>query len=119
MDNPSPVPKKWKMTDVTNENNELIPIRAVTDWRIWIHYKKLNKATRKDHFPIPFINKMLERLAKNSYFCYLDGYLGFFIQIHIKPSDQERPPSLVHMVQLYIRGIHLGYAMPLPLFNVA
>jgi len=48
----------------------------------------LNKATRKDHFPLPFIDQMLERLAKNSYFCCLDGYSGFF-QIPIHPSDQE------------------------------
>ena len=54
-----------------------------------IDYRKLNKATRKDHFPFPFINQMLERLAKNSYFCYLDGYSGFF-QIPIHPNDQEK-----------------------------
>jgi len=54
-----------------------------------IDYRKLNKATRKDHFPLPFIDQMLERLAKHSHFCYLDGYSGFF-QIPIHPSDQEK-----------------------------
>jgi hypothetical protein len=54
-----------------------------------IDYRKLNKATRKDHFPLPFIDQMLERLAKHSYFCYLDGYSGFF-QIPIHPDDQEK-----------------------------
>ena len=53
-----------------------------------IDYRKLNKATLKDHFPLPFIDQMLERLAKHSHFCYLDGYSGFF-QIPIHPDDQE------------------------------
>ena len=54
-----------------------------------IDYRKLNKATCKDHFPLPFNDQMIETLAKNSYFCYLDGYSGFF-QISIHPSDQEK-----------------------------
>ena len=54
-----------------------------------IGYRKLIKATRKDHFPLPFIDQMLERLAKHSHFCYLDGYSGFF-QIPIHPKDQEK-----------------------------
>ena len=54
-----------------------------------IDYRKLNKATRKDHFPLPFIDQMLERLAKHSHYCYLDGYSGFF-QIPIHPDDQEK-----------------------------
>ncbi|WVZ81765.1 hypothetical protein U9M48_029107 [Paspalum notatum var. saurae] len=54
-----------------------------------IDYRKLNKATKKDHFPLPFIDEMLERLAKNTHFCYLDGYSGFF-QIPIHPYDQHK-----------------------------
>jgi RNase H-like domain found in reverse transcriptase/Reverse transcriptase (RNA-dependent DNA polymerase) len=54
-----------------------------------IDYRKLNSATRKDHFPLPFIDQMLERLAKHSFFCYLDGYSGFF-QIPIHPDDQDK-----------------------------
>jgi len=54
-----------------------------------IDYRKLNKATRKDHFSLPFIDQMLERLAKHSHFCYLDGYSGYF-QIPIHPNDQEK-----------------------------
>ncbi|CAM8914240.1 unnamed protein product [Rhodiola kirilowii] len=83
------VPKKGGMTVVENENNELIPTRTVTGWRMCIDYRKLNKATRKDHFPLPFIDQMLERLANHDYFCYLDGYSGFF-QIPIHPQDQEK-----------------------------
>ena len=57
------VPKKGGMTVVKNEKNELIPTRTVTGWRICIDYRKLNKATRKDHFPLPFIDQMLDKLA--------------------------------------------------------
>jgi hypothetical protein len=62
------VPKKGGMTVVKNERNELIPQRTVTGWRMRIDYRKLNKATRKYHFPLPFIDEMLERLAKYSFF---------------------------------------------------
>ena len=50
------VPKKWGMTVVQNEKNELISTRTVTRWRVCIDYRKLNKAIRKNHFPLPFIN---------------------------------------------------------------
>ncbi|GJX62263.1 putative ribonuclease H-like domain-containing protein [Tanacetum coccineum] len=83
------VPKKGGMTIVLNDNNELIPSRTVTGWRVCINYRKLNDATRKDHFPLPFINKMLERLSRNEYYCFLDGFSGFF-QIPIAPEDQEK-----------------------------
>ncbi|XP_042396837.1 uncharacterized protein LOC121986983 [Zingiber officinale] len=83
------VPKKGGMTVVRNSNNELIPTRTVTGWRMCIDYRKLNKETRKDHFPLPFIDQMLERLAKHSYFCFLDGYSGFY-QIPIHLNDQEK-----------------------------
>ena len=72
------VPKRGGMTVVKNEKNELIPTRTITGWRMCIDYRKLNIATRKDHFPLPFIDQMLERLANHSYFCYLDGYSGYF-----------------------------------------
>nr|GEV64271.1 reverse transcriptase domain-containing protein [Tanacetum cinerariifolium] len=81
--------KKGGMTVVANENNELIPTRLVTGWRVCIDYKKLNDATRKDHFPLPFMDQMLERLAGNEFYCFLDGFSGYF-QIPIDPQDQEK-----------------------------
>ncbi|GJR36086.1 reverse transcriptase domain-containing protein [Tanacetum coccineum] len=83
------VPKKGGMTVVENEDNELIPTRLVTGWRVCIDYRKLNDATRKDHFPLPFMDQMLERLAGNEYYCFLDGFSGYF-QIPIDPQDQEK-----------------------------
>jgi len=80
------VPKKGGVTVIKNERNELISTRTVTRWRMCIDYRKLNQATRKDHFPVPFIDQMLEGLARRSFFCYLDGYSGFF-QIPIHLSD--------------------------------
>jgi len=50
------VSKKGGMTVIMNEKNELIPTRTVTGWRVCIDYRKLNDATRKDHFPLPFID---------------------------------------------------------------
>nr|GEX72112.1 reverse transcriptase domain-containing protein [Tanacetum cinerariifolium] len=76
-------------TVVENEDNELIPTRLVTSWRVCIDYQKLNEATRKDHLPLPFIDQMLERLARNQYYCFLDGFFGYF-QIPINPKDQEK-----------------------------
>lgn len=82
------VPKEGGMTVVENEKNELIPTRTMMGWRICIDYRKLNAATRKDHFPLPFINQMLDRLAGKRYFCFLDGYAGDH-QIPIALEDQE------------------------------
>nr|GEW22089.1 reverse transcriptase domain-containing protein [Tanacetum cinerariifolium] len=78
------VPKKGCMTVVANENNELIQTRLVIGWRLCIDYRKLNDATRKDHFPLPFMDQMFERLAGNEFYCFLDGFQGIskFLLIH-------------------------------------
>ncbi|GJV74818.1 reverse transcriptase domain-containing protein [Tanacetum coccineum] len=81
--------KKGGFTVVENDENEIIPTRLVTGWRVCIDYRKLNEATRKDHFPLPFMDQMLERLAGNEYYCFLDGFSGYF-QIPIDPHDQEK-----------------------------
>ncbi|GJR31344.1 reverse transcriptase domain-containing protein [Tanacetum coccineum] len=72
------VPKKGGFTVVENDENELIPTRLVTGWRVCIDYRKLNEATRKDHFPLPIMDQMLERLARNEYYCFLYGFSGYF-----------------------------------------
>nr|GFC87655.1 reverse transcriptase domain-containing protein [Tanacetum cinerariifolium] len=83
------VPKKGGMTVIKNDENKLVPTRLVTGWRVCIDYRKLNEATRKDHFLLPFVDQMLERLAGNEYYCFLDGFSGYF-QIPIDPKDQEK-----------------------------
>ncbi|CAL8087849.1 unnamed protein product [Prunus armeniaca] len=83
------VPKKSGVTVVKNEENELVPTRIQTGWRVCIDYRKLNATTRKDHFPLPFIDQMLERLAGHSFYCFLDGYSGYN-QIVIAPDDQKK-----------------------------
>jgi hypothetical protein len=83
------VSKKGGMTVVKDANNNLIPTRPVTGWRICMDYRKLNKATRKDHFPLPLIDQMLDRLAGHKYYCFLNGYSGYN-QIAITPEDQEK-----------------------------
>ena len=77
------------VTIVKNKKNELIPQTIVTGWRMCIDYRKLNKATKKDHFSLPFIDEILERLANHSFFCFVDGYLGYH-QILIHPDDQSK-----------------------------
>lgn len=78
------VPKR-RITVVPNENNELIPTRTVTRWRVCIDYRKLNNPTRKDYFLLSFIDQMFERLARHAYYCFLHGYSGY--NQPIAPND--------------------------------
>ncbi|GJS92035.1 reverse transcriptase domain-containing protein [Tanacetum coccineum] len=70
----------WKMSNIKG---------IITGWRVCVDYRKLNDATRKDHFHLSFIDQMLESLSGNEYYCFLDGFLGFF-QIPIASEDQEK-----------------------------
>ena len=83
------VPKKSGITVVKNEDDQLVLTRVQTGWRECIDYRKLNDMTRNDHFPLPFIDQMLERLAGHAYYCFLDGYFRYN-QIPIAPEDQEK-----------------------------
>ena len=83
------VPKKSGVTVVANENNELIATRVTSRWRVFIDYKKLNAGTKKDHFPLPFVDQMLERVAGHKFYCFLNGYSGYN-QIEIALEDQEK-----------------------------
>ncbi|RDX72685.1 hypothetical protein CR513_47787, partial [Mucuna pruriens] len=83
------VPKKSRMTVMKNQQEELVPTRIQNSWRVCIDYRRLNQATRKDHFPLPFIDQMLEKLAGKSHYCFLDGFSAY-MQIHIAPEDQHK-----------------------------
>nr|GEY05852.1 reverse transcriptase domain-containing protein [Tanacetum cinerariifolium] len=104
------VPKKGGFTVVENEDNELISTRLVMGWRVCIDYRMLNEATRKDHFPLSFMDQMLERLAGNQYYCFLDDFFGYF-QLPIDPKDQKKPHSPAHTERFLIAACLLGYAM--------
>jgi len=87
---PDPVvPKNTNITVIRNDKNELVPTRVQSRWRVCIDYRKLNATTRKDHFPLPFLDQMLERLAGHSFCCFLDGYSGY-TQISIALKDKEK-----------------------------
>jgi hypothetical protein len=81
--------KERGMTMIKNKKDELIPQRIVIGWWMCIDYRKLHKTTKKDHFPLPFIDEMLERLAKHSFFCFLVRYSGYH-QIPIHPDNQNK-----------------------------
>ncbi|RDY09058.1 Retrovirus-related Pol polyprotein, partial [Mucuna pruriens] len=72
--------KKSGMTVMKNQQDEL---------RVCIDYNRLNQATRKDHFPLPFIDQVLEKLSGKSHYCFLDGF-SRYMQIHIAPEDQHK-----------------------------
>jgi len=74
---------------ITNEKNELIPTGTITGWHMCIDYRKLNSMTRKDHFHLPFMDQILERVAGYEFYCFLDGYSGYN-QIEIALEDQEK-----------------------------
>ena len=83
------VPKNFGVTTVCNEKGEEVPISLTTGWRVCIDYGRLNEVTIKDHFPLPFMDQLLERISGNPYYCFLDGYLGYF-HIEISAEDQEK-----------------------------
>nr|GEZ82890.1 reverse transcriptase domain-containing protein [Tanacetum cinerariifolium] len=107
---PEATKDKGGVTVVTNEYNELIPTRLVTRWRVCIDYRKINDATRKDHFLLPFMDQILERLARNEYYCFLDGFLDTF-RFLLTRKTKKRPYSLALMRRLSIDVCLSAYVM--------
>nr|GFB36348.1 reverse transcriptase domain-containing protein [Tanacetum cinerariifolium] len=101
------LPKKGGFTIVENEENKLILTGLLTGWWVCIDYQKLNEATRKDHFPLPFMDQMLERLAENEYYCFLNGFSGYF-QIPRDPRDQEKTTFTCPYGMFAYRRMHFG-----------
>ena len=83
------VPKKAGITITTNDKGEEIQTRLLTKWRVCVDYRKLNVAMKKDDFPLPFIDQILDKLSGQGYYCFLDGYFGYN-QMAIHPNDQEK-----------------------------
>ena len=63
---------------VQNDKREEVSTCLTSGWTVCIDYGKLNVVIRKDHFPLPFIDQVLERVSGHSFYCFLDGYLGIF-----------------------------------------
>jgi hypothetical protein len=80
------VPKWAGLTMVRNKDDKLVPTHIQSGWRVCIDYRKLNTATRKENFPLPFIDQMVERLAGHEYYYFLDGYYGYN-QVHVDLKD--------------------------------
>ena len=95
---------------VLNDKNEPVPTRPVTGWRVCMDYRKLNSWTEKHHFPMPFMDQMLDRLAGKGWYYFLDGYSGYN-QIFIAPL------LLVQMGPLRSEECRLGCAMHPPHFR--
>lgn len=95
-----------------NANNNLIPMRLVTGWRVCIDYKKMNTSIEKDHFPMSFIDQMLDQLARKWWCYFLDVYSGYNqILSHLKINRRQ----LLHvpMVHLLSKGCLLDYVIRL------
>ncbi|RVW28137.1 Retrovirus-related Pol polyprotein from transposon 17.6 [Vitis vinifera] len=70
------VPKKSGITVIQNEKGEEVSTRLTSGWRVCIDNRRLNLVTRKDHFPLPFMDQVLERVSGHPFYCFLDGYSG-------------------------------------------
>jgi len=95
------------MIVVCNDKKELIPTRTIIGWIMCINYRKLNQATRKDHFPLSFMDQMLERLAGQTFYCFLDGHSGYN-QIKVDPEEQEKTTFTCPFGVFAHRKMHFG-----------
>ena len=103
---------------IRTENNALLPSRTVTVWRIYIDYWKLNKATRKDHFPLPFLDQMLDKLAGHGYYYFLDGYSSYN-QITISLEHQDKMTFMCPYGTFAFRRMPFWLCMHWACFSVA
>jgi hypothetical protein len=101
------VPKNTRIPLVKNKDDELIPTRILSGWRIRVNYRKLNLSTYKDHFSLPFMDQMLECLACKSFYFFLDGYNGYN-QIVITLEDQEKTTFTSPFGTYAYRRMHFG-----------
>ncbi|RVW62068.1 Retrovirus-related Pol polyprotein from transposon 17.6 [Vitis vinifera] len=105
------VPKKSGITVVKNEKGEEVATRLTSGWRVCIDYRKLNVVIRNDHFPLPFIDQVLERVSGHPFYCFLDGYSGYF-QIEINVEDQEKTTFTCPLEHMPTEECLLVYLIP-------
>ncbi|RDY03754.1 Retrovirus-related Pol polyprotein from transposon 17.6, partial [Mucuna pruriens] len=85
------VPKKSGITIRKNQHDELVPMRIQNSWRVCIDYRRLNQATRKDHFLLPFIDQVLEKVARKSHYCFLDDTCKSILHLKINTTTFTHP----------------------------
>ena len=83
------VSKKAGISVTTNDKGKELQTRLSMKWRVCIDYQRLNVATKKDHFPLPFTDQILDKLSGQGFYCFLDGYSGYN-QLAIRPDDKEK-----------------------------
>ncbi|RVW90223.1 Retrovirus-related Pol polyprotein from transposon 297 [Vitis vinifera] len=105
------VPKKSGITVVQNEKEKKL-LHASLQVGGCVLIIKLNVVTRKDHFPLPFIDQVLERVSGHPFYCFLDGYSGYF-QIEIDVEDQEKTTFTCPFGTYAYKECLLVYAMHL------
>ena len=112
------VPKKAGITITMNKKGKEIQTHLLMKWRVCIDYRKLNSTTKKDHFPLSFIDQILDRLAGSSYFCFLHRYSGYN-QITIHPNNQEKTTFTCPFGTFIFKSMPFGLCNAPVLFNNA
>jgi hypothetical protein len=112
------VPKKTRITLVKNKNDELVPTHISNGWRTCVDYRKLNLSTCEDHFPLPFIDQMLECLVGKSFYYFLDGYSGYN-QMLLILRIKKRIYLHVYLVHMHTGECSLVFVMQPQLFKDA
>ena len=110
------VPKKSGVITECNEKGEEMSTRVATGWMVCIDYRRLNEVTRKDHFPLPFMDPLLERFSGHPFYCFLDGYSGYF-QIEITVEDHEKTTFTYPFGTYAYRRIPFGLCNALAIFQ--
>ena len=87
-------------------------------WRICVHYRELNKATKKDHFPFLFIDQVLDGLAGKKFFSFLDVF-SRYNQIQISLEDQDKTAFTYPWGTFPYRVHPFGLCNPLATFQRA
>ncbi|GER28809.1 transposon Ty3-G gag-pol polyprotein [Striga asiatica] len=102
--------KKGGITVIENETKEMVPTRITIGCRMCIDYRRLNAVTKKDHFLLPFIDQIIDRLSGHQFYCFLDGVSGYY-QVAIAPEDQPKTTFTCPFATFAFRR------MPFGLFN--
>ena len=57
--------------------------------RLCVDFKNLNKFSKKDNYPLPKMEHLLQKVSGTKVMSFLDGFLGYN-QVDVHPDDQEK-----------------------------